>query len=87
MGHLANLKKPITWLFGIGNGLIWTLFCVRLGLDWHALSGRSRWSGVLLAVAFASLWYSLIKDKDKASHLFAATMSFLATMLAVSGVF
>lgn len=87
LDYLADLEKPIKWLFGIGNGLIWTLFCTRLVLHWHVLSGRSRWTGVLLAVAFASLWYSLIKDKDKASHLFAATITFMATMLAVYGIF
>jgi len=85
--YRADFEKPIKWLFGIGNGIVWTAFCVRLFLHWRAMSSLSHWTGVALAFAFASLWYSLIRDKDKASRLLAATGAFLVTMIAVYRVF
>jgi hypothetical protein len=86
MGFEA-LGKPIKLLFGIGNALVWVLFCGRLILRWHVMPVQSHWSGISLAIIFPLLWESLLRDKDKSSHLFYATGAFLATIFAVYPLF
>jgi hypothetical protein len=62
---LQSLKTPIKVLFVVGNGLVWIVFSVTLILHWGLVPANSRWSGILLAISFFSLGWSLLKRNDQ----------------------
>ena len=81
---LKALEKPGTVVLLIGNALLWMTLCANLILRWNLLPGAVRYCTVLLAVAFAQLIYSVVRDNDKLSNLFWVSISFLTTILSLS---
>jgi hypothetical protein len=81
---LESLEKPGTVVLLTFNALLWMTLCVDLILRWNLLPGAARYCTILLAVAFAQLVYSVVRDNDKLSNLFWVSVSFGTTILSLA---